>query len=243
MLHLAARPWHVVSNAFSRLVSSTRILCRVGALLALLQLIAWIGTTTPSSVSASAHHERTQQQMAAVDSVLDPTIAGFVRNAPFETATVKSDSERLLCAARALSRTLLWGVVIVLLPMTVITSFLAVFVRKADTQRMFVGMLAVLGLLPLAAAETVPELGVNLYEQPMPASMLAGVAAPLVAGILLISAAVLFSPQGPVARASAGGEADHISRNDLETIIRRGARPTPKNGPGVRSSRSRRRML
>ena len=243
MLHIAARPWQAVSGAYERVVSLVTMLCRLGALLAVLQLTAWVGSwTLPASLNAAEQQALTQQRIAAVESVVDASVVGIVRTSPFNEARPTGNFEILLRAIRELSRTLLWGVVAILIPIAIVAGLLSPFVRGADGYRMFFGMVAILGLLPLTAAEAAPVLGVDYLEVPMPVSLLAGIAAPLVAGALLISAAVLFSSRGQGRGDTImDGANQHISRSELETIIRRGERIPDARSQQIRSSRSRKR--
>ena len=242
MLDVAARPWHSFSGAYERLVSLVTMLCRLGALLALLQLTAWIGTwTLPASMSAAEQQALAKQRIAAVESVVDSSVVGIVRTSPLKDSRQIGGFEMLLRAIREISRTLLWGVVGVLIPFAVVAGLLSLFTRSAEGYRMFFGMVAVLGLLPLTAAEAAPVLGVDYLAVSMPKSLLAGIAAPLVAGVLLISAAVLFATRGEGKGPSNAEVNQHMSRSELETIIRRGERLSGERTQGIRSSRSRKR--
>lgn len=242
---MAVFPRHVFSGAYVHTVTLVTMLCRVGALLALLQLTSWIGawTTAPSQTDED-RLAITRERMTAVSSVLDTAIVGVVHSSPFAEVEPIGRFDTLLRIIRESSRTLLWGLVVILLPIAITVGVLSPFVREEDGFRMLFGMIAVLGLLPLTAAEAAPVLGVEYATVTMPMSVLAGFAAPLVAAILLMSAVVLFSSRtrgrGNDLVLNAGG---HISPSDLETIIKRGARPARGSRDRIRSSRSRRRML
>lgn len=243
MPQLAVFPRQFVSGAYARIVTSVTMLCRLGALLAFLQLTAWIGAWSMApGQTTSERLAITQERITAVESVLDPAIVGVVHASPFAELEPVGRVESALGTIRELSRTLLWGLVVVLLPIAITVGLLAPFVRGEDGFRMLFGMIAVLGMLPLTAAEAAPVIGVDYTTVAMPESILAGLAAPLVAGILLMSAAVLFSSR--IRGSGAGtcaGSGQHISPSELETIIRRGERPSRGRNVQLKSSRSRRK--
>ena len=230
---------HVFSGAYARMARLSAMLCRLGVLLAVLQLTAWgVVAWLHADTTQALQTARYQARMEAIDSVVAPSVAALVRTDQSARAGAPDTLEWTMATVRETSRTLLWGIAIILLPMVLTVGMLSPFVRQIDSTRVLFGMIAVLGLLPLASAEAAPVFIGPGEITVMPSSLLAGVAAPLVAAVLLAAAAILVTPPRLFTIDDEGGRrAPRISARELETIIRRGAHP----GSGrIRSSRSRR---
>ena len=231
---------NVFCGAYERMARLCTMLCRLGVLLALLQLAAWGAVAWLHSDSTQAlQSARYQARMDAVDSMVAPSVAVLVRSDQAARASVPTTFEWSMNAVRETCRALLWGITILLLPMVVTVGLLSPFVREIDASRVLFGMVAVLGLLPLASAEAAPVLAGAGEIPTMPSSLLAGIAAPLVAAILLAAAAILVSPAHATAPVDHGlqRKAPRISPSELDSIIRRGERVETGQ---IRSSRSRR---
>jgi hypothetical protein len=227
---------NVFGGAYERMARMCAMLCRVGVLLGLLQLVAWGAVAWfNADTSQALQSARYQARMEAVDSVVAPSVAALVRTDQAARSNLPSTFAWTMSTVRETSRTLLWGIAILLLPMVITVGMLSPFVREIDSTRVLFGMIAVLGLLPLASAEAAPVFAGAGEISLMPDSLLAGVAAPLVAAILLAAAAILVSP---VQSRLVDEEGEHkglrISPRELESIIRRGERPESAR---IRSSR------
>ena len=238
MVSMAVSHRQVAVGAYERIARLTGMLCRLGVVLAILQLASWSvvywDDFDQSEALASARHA---SRMQAVDNVVAPSVAMLVRSDTASRGTTPDHLEWAMRAVRETTRTLLWGITILLLPLVVIAGLMSPFLRRVDTSRVIFGMLAVLGMIPLARAEAAPVIiGMQEYP-PMPDSMLAGLAAPAVALILLAAAAVLMRAGAIMSEGDAEERsAPRISPKELENIIRRGEHPGPI---AVRSSRSR----
>ena len=231
------------SSGYARIASSVTLLCRTGALLAVLQLVAWFGIRAGlPGTGATMASGPDRSDMVAMSSVVDHDIIGLLYAPEFVEAPKRSRFEVVLGATREIARTLLWGIVVILLPLVITLGLLAPFIREEDGMRVFFGVLAVLGLLPLSAAEASPLLGIDYTTVEVPRSILAGVAAPVVAAVLLISGTVLLSSRAERHRRSrVDRDEERFSPRELETIIRRGDHPRKHRDGRVRSTRSRRR--
>jgi hypothetical protein len=227
---------NVFSGAYERMARLCGMLCRLGVLLALLQLVSWGAVAwLHSDTSQALQSARYQARMDAIDSVVAPSVAALVRTDQAARSNLPTTFEWTMNTVRETSRVLLWGIAILLLPMMITVGLLSPFVREIDSTRVLFGMIAVLGLLPLASAEAAPVFAGTGAIPLMPDSLLAGIAAPLVAAILLAAAAILVSP---VLSGLVDQEDEHkglrISPRELESIIRRGERTETGR---IRSSR------
>ncbi len=230
---------HVFGGAYERMARLSTMLCRIGVLLAVLQFLSWSALAwMEDGETVQAIQARHEARMNALDTMVAPSIAVLARTDRDARAGLPDSFEWSMNGVRETTRCLLWGVGILLLPMVVAAGLLAPFVRGVDSSRVFFGVIAVLGLLPLASAEPAPIFVGALQFPPMPESILAGLAVPVVAAVLLGAAAILVEPgRGMIIDDARGSSAPRISPLELETIIRRGEHPRTR---GVRSIRSRR---
>ena len=222
----------------SQLGSLVVSLCRAGALLALLQLVAWVANFTErTDRDGDLPPDRTVAGIAYLHAVGEPgldAIMGLDVPAP---GLRETSSTVLFQFARELGRTMFWGVVVLLLPFGLVLGVGAPFLLpRVEAQRLLFGTVALLGVLPLVRSEPMPIPWRADGLPAMPESMLAGAAVPFVALILLASASVLFDPRRHRVPAPLRdqGLAGGLSSSDVRAIIRRGE---PSR---VRSSRSRR---
>lgn len=230
---------HVFHGAHERIARLAAMLCRLGVLLAIIQLgawgvVSWLHADTERSLEAARHESR----LAAVDAMVSPSLAALVRADQSARAGAPDPLERLMTRTRETSRTLLWGIAVVLVPLVIAAGMMAPFIREVDATRVLFGMVAVLGLIPLASAEAPPDfLALGLHAD-LPAAALPGLAAPLVAAVLLAAAAILVAPSRAKRIESVPRQgAPRISPLELKSIIHRGEHPGPDR---IRSSRSRR---
>ncbi len=222
----------------SHLGSLVVSLCRAGALLALLQLVAWVANFAERAGSdEAAAPDRTVAGIAYLHAVGEPGLDAILGLDVPATGVREASSTVLIRFAREFGRVMFWGVVLLLLPLGLVLGVGAPFLLpRGEAQRMLFGTVALLGVLPLVRSETMPTPWRAGALPAMPESLLAGAAVPLVALILLASASVLFDlrrhrdPDPPRDHGPAGG----LSSSDVRAIIRRGE---PSR---VRSSRSRR---
>ena len=229
---------HVFGGAYERLARLSAMLCRIGVLLAVLQVLSWTALAwVHDGETAKVIHARHEARMNALDTMVAPSIAVLAKTDRDARAGLPDSFEWSMNGVRETTRCLLWAVGILVLPMVIAAGLLAPFVRGVESSRVLFGVITVLGLLPLAGAEPAPVFFGSMQFPPMPESVLAGLAAPLVAAILLGSAAILVEPGRAMVRDDPAGRAPRISPHDLESIIRRGEHPRTR---GIRSSRSRR---
>lgn len=231
---------YLFSGAYERIARLAAMLCRLGVVLAVLQLASWGGAAWMHAESTASQREaRIKERIAAIESVVAPSVAVLVRTGNGSATDTPGTFEWSMIAVRETSRSLLWGIAIVLLPLALTVGMLSPFVRQVDATRVLFGMIAVLGLLPLASAEAAPVLGETGVFAPMPTSVLAGIAAPTVAAVLLAAAAVLLAPAYSAAhRSSRYARAPRLSGSEVESIIRRGEHRGPD---GLTSSQPRRK--
>jgi hypothetical protein len=230
---------HVFSGAYERMARLSGALCRIGVLLAVLQLLSWCAVTwLHADASAAAREARHEAKMTALETMVAPSIAALARTDRKARSGLPQSFEWSMNGVREISRSLLWGVAIILIPMIIAVGVLSPFIRDVESSRVLFGMIAVLGLLPLSSAEAAPALIGSAGFPAMPTSMLAGLAAPAVAVVLLAAAAVLLAPgRRMVLDDQRGAGAPRISPHELETIIRRGQHPRTRR---LRSSRPQR---
>ncbi|MEE2682192.1 MAG: hypothetical protein VX641_07465 [Planctomycetota bacterium] len=228
-----------VSNIHSSIATLAISICRVGALLALLQMAAWVGGFAELSNEPSP--DRAPPPVAGISylqSVGEPQLGAVVgiTSPPIESA--RSSIVSVLGLVREVTRALLWMLVLILIPLGLLIGVSAPFVGQVDSYRMMFGTVALLGLLPLARAESIPMPWVAGGPPYLPESLLAGGAVPLVTAILLGSAAVLFDSRRLVDSdpRTTLGPAASLSSSDVQAIIQRG------EPCRIRSSRLRRTM-
>jgi hypothetical protein len=214
-------------------------LCRVGALLAVLQMAAWVGGVADSANQPAVHDsQRMEAGLRYLESVGDSGAGILASMQPRHVDPQVGDFESFMILAREVSRTLLWLLALLVLPLGLLLGVTSPFVRQADSYRMLFGAVALLGLLPLARSESVPMPWVAGGLPYLPESLLAGGAVPLVAALLLGSAAILFDQRRlvPVDPRNSLSPAASLSSRDVNAIIKRG------EPCRVRSSRLRRTM-
>ncbi|MAJ46286.1 MAG: hypothetical protein CBC35_03105 [Planctomycetes bacterium TMED75] len=214
-------------------------LCRVGALLAILQMAAWVGGVTDSANQPVVHDStRMEAGLRYLESVGDSGAGILASMQPRHVDPQVGDFESLMILAREVSRTLLWVLAFLALPLGLLLGLSSPFVRQADSYRMLFGAVALLGLVPLARSESMPMPWVAGGSPYLPESLLAGGAVPLVAALLLGSAAILFDQRRlvPVDPRNSLSPAASLSSSDVNAIIKRG------EPCRIRSNRLRRTM-
>ena len=214
-------------------------LCRVGALLAVLQLAAWVGGVADSAnqpVVSEPH--RMEAGLRYLESIGDGGAGILTSMQPRHVDPQVGGFESLMILAREVSRTLLWLLTVLALPLGLLLGVTAPFVRQADSYRMFFGAVALLGLVPLARSESMPMPWVAGGLPYLPESLLAGGAVPLVTALLLGSAAILFDQRRlvPVDPRNSLSPAASLSSSDVSAILKSG------EPCRIRSSRLRRTM-
>ena len=226
-------------NIHTTITNLVITICRVGALLALLQMAAWVGGLADSSNQPVP--ERSSELVAGLSylkSVGEPQLGALVGMQATPVEPVSSSIGELLALVREVTRALIWMLVLVVLPLGLFLGLSAPFLRQVDSYRLMFGTVALLGLLPLARAEAIPMPWVAGGLPYLPESLLAGGAVPLVTATLLGSAAVLFDSRRLVASdpRNALGPAASLSSSDVKAILQRGELCR------IRSSRLRRTM-
>ena len=199
--------------------------CRVGALLALLQMAAWVGGVADSSNQAVP--DRSTEFAAGLsylESVGQPQLEALVEIQSPQIEPVSTSVASLLSLVREVTRSLIWMLVIALLPLGLFLGLSAPFFRHVDSYRMLFGTVALLGLLPLARAEAIPMPWVAGGLPYLPESLLAGGAVPLVTATLLGSAAILFDSHRLVSSdpRKTLSPAASLSSSDVKAILERG---------------------
>ena len=214
-------------------------ICRVGALLAVLQMAAWVGSIANSSSSTLPDDsQRMEAGIRYLESVGDSGADVLASMLPRQGRDEAGSLELFLLLAREIARSLVWALVILLLPLGVLLGISAPFVRQVDSYRMLFGAVALLGLIPLARSEPMPMPWVAGGLPYLPESLLAGGAVPLVTALLLGSAAVLFDERRLVPADPRIGlsPAASLSSSDVHAILKRG------EPCRIRSNRLRRTM-
>ena len=212
-------------NIHTTITNLVIALCRVGALLALLQMAAWVGGIADSSNQPVS--DRSTELVAGLsylESVGEPQLGALVGIQSPQVEPAATSFGTLLALVREVTRSLLWMLVIILLPLGLYLGLSAPFFRHVDSYRMLFGTVAVLGLLPLARAEAIPMPWVAGGLPYLPESLLAGGAVPLVTATLLGSAAILFDSRRLVASdpRSTLSPAASLSSSDVNAILQRG---------------------
>ena len=182
-----------MSNIHTSITTLVISICRVGALLALLQMAAWVGGLADSSTQPVPRGaDELVAGLSYLQSVGEPQLGTLVGLQATPIGPGESSVGALLALVREVTRALIWMLVLIALPLALFLGLSSPFLRQVDSYRMLFGTVALLGLLPLARAEAIPMPWVAGGLPYLPESLLAGGAVPLVTATLLGSAAILF---------------------------------------------------
>ena len=214
-----------MSNIHTTITNLVISICRVGALLALLQMAAWVGGVADSATQPSP---RGSQELVAglsyLQSVGEPQLGALVGLQAPQIDPGDSSLGAMLALVREVTRALLWMLVLIVVPLALFLGLSSPFLRQVDSYRMLFGTVALLGLLPLARAEAIPMPWVAGGLPYLPESLLAGGAVPLVTAMLLGSAAILFDTHRLVTSdpRDSLSPAATLSSSDVKAILHRG---------------------
>ena len=184
------------ARILGRTAALAALSCRIGVLLSLIQVLCWsVLALAGDGVSEELRRNRHAARMDAVGEVISPSLASLAGIDREYSGDGGSDLERSVSGIRETARCMLWGVVLLLLPMVLALGCLTPVLWTPRLRQVLLGAISVFGVLPLAFAEPHPTFLIHQGPPVVTQSTLAGLVAPLVAASLLAAGAVLLDPR------------------------------------------------